>query len=101
MDLEGWSGGSTRVIGRSPGMLSRSAELRGQPGALALALAQRLLHRRELRLQARLLLVEADLERGDLVVDVVRLVAGLLGADVEQAARRLGDGVEETRELLG
>src|SRR3954467_46407 len=99
MDLEGWSGGSTRVIGRSPGMLSRSAQLRGEPGALALALAQRLLHRRELRLEAGLPLVEAGLERGDLLVDVARLVAGLLGADVEQAARRLGDRVEQRRDL--
>src|SRR4051794_24768278 len=99
MDLEGWSGGSTPVIGRSPGMLSRSAQLRGEPGALALALAQRLLHRRELRLEPRLPLVEAGLEGGDLVVDVARLVAGLLGADVEQAGRRLRDRVEQRRDL--
>src|SRR3954453_707702 len=95
MDLEGWSGGIAPVIGRSAGMLSRSAELRGQPGALALALAQRLLHRRELRLEPGLAVVEAGLERGDLVVDVARLVAGLLGADVEQAGRRLRDRVEQ------
>src|SRR4051794_12586534 len=95
MDLEGWSGAITPVIGRSAGMLSRSPELRGQPGALALALAHRLLHRRELGLEPGLALVEAGLERGDLVVDVARLVAGLLGADVEQAARRLGDRVEQ------
>src|SRR3954469_14099336 len=99
MDLEGWSGGITPVIGRSAGMLSRSAELRGQPGALALALAHRLLHRRELGLEPALALVEAGLERGDLVVDVARLVAGLLGADVEQAARRLGDRVEQGGDL--
>src|SRR4051794_29001543 len=99
MDLEGWSGGITPVIGRSAGMLRRSAELGGQPGALALALAQRLLHRRELGLEARLALVEAGLERGDLVVDVARLVAGLLGADVEQAGGRLGDRVEQRRDL--
>src|SRR3954462_12906140 len=99
MDLEGWSGGISPVIGTSPGMLSRSAQLRGEPGALALALAQRLLHRRELRLEPRLPLVEAGLQRGDLLVDVARLVAGLLGTDVEQAARRLGDRVEQRRDL--
>src|SRR4051812_23221687 len=43
--------------------------------------------------------VEAGLERGDLVVDVARLVAGLLGADVEQAGRRLRDRVEQRRDL--
>src|SRR3954464_3209353 len=66
MDLEGWSGGITPVIGRPAGMLSRSPELRGQPGALALALAHRLLHRRELGLEPGLALAEAGPGRGGL-----------------------------------
>src|SRR4051794_41715254 len=101
MDLEGWSGAITPVIGRSAGMLSRSPELRGQPGALALALAHRLLHRRELGLEPGLALVEAGLERGDLGGDVARLVPRLLGADVQQAPRRLGDRGQQGGDLPG